>query len=161
MVRISSIALFARTLLFATVFVLASNGKSYAQEADVRGAIDAFHGALEALDVAKMESLWIHDDRVILITPVDKSISVGWDAVKKKWAGAFEAFGVLKAPLVDGPHISVKGDVAWATGIASATEKLKSGVEISTNALTYESYVFEKRDGQWLLVSHVALRVPK
>ena len=70
MVRISSIALFARTLLFATVFVLASNGKSYAQEADVRGAIDAFHGALEALDVAKMESLWIHDDRVILIGAV-------------------------------------------------------------------------------------------
>jgi hypothetical protein len=26
---------------------------------------------------------------------------------------------------------------------------------------TYESDVFEKSDGQWLLVSHLALRVPK
>jgi hypothetical protein len=38
--------------------------------------------------------------------------------------------------------------------------KFKTGVAVA-NALTFETDVFEKRDGKWLLVSHVASRVPQ
>jgi ketosteroid isomerase-like protein len=150
---------YSRALLFAFVLVLAGNVEGYSQEADVKAAIDAYHAALSALDSTKMESLWAHDASVTLINPSGKSIAVGWDAVKKEWEGLFNVLGELKVTQADGPHISVKGDVAWSTGIASAVGKFKSGTD-STGA-TYESDVFEKRDGQWLLVSHVALRVPK
>ena len=159
MVRMTSIPLLARALLLAFVLALVGNGKSYAQEADVKAAIDAYHDALSTLDAAKMESLWAHDASVTLVNPADKSIAAGWDAVKKDWEGSFNALAELKVTQTDGPHISVKGDVAWSIGIATAAGKFKAGQ--TTGGLFYESDVFEKRDGQWLLVSHVALRVPK
>jgi ketosteroid isomerase-like protein len=65
----------------------------------------------------------------------------------------------LKVTQTDGPYVSVKGDVAWATGIAKAVAKSKAGADVV--GLVYESDVFEKPDGHWLLVSHVALSVSK
>jgi hypothetical protein len=65
-----------------------------------------------------MEPPWNHDAHVILINPSDKSVSVGWDAVKKDWEKHFNFLSELKVTQADGPHISTKGEVAWATGIA-------------------------------------------
>jgi len=149
-------------MLLVSAAVLAIAGKSYAADTDdIKAAVDAYHGALNSLDAAKMEALWAHDDSVILINPADKSISTGWDAVKNNWETTFSHFAELKVTQADGPHIQVKGDVAWSTGIANATIKTKAGVVVSANAPTYETDVFEKRDGHWLLVSHVALRMPQ
>jgi ketosteroid isomerase-like protein len=150
-------AVFARALLFSVVILLAVGAKSYAQESDVKAAINAYHAALGSLDMSKMEPLWAHDINVILINPADKSVSVGWDAVKKDWQAQFNFLSELKVTQADGPHVSVKGDVAWATGIANAAAKSKAGAD--AGGLVYESDV--KRDGRWLLVSHVALQVPK
>ena len=49
--------------------------------------------------------------------------------------------------------------MAWATGIANAVAKSKTGAGV--DGLVYESDVFEKREGLWLLVSHTAPAVPK
>jgi ketosteroid isomerase-like protein len=147
-------------LLFAAVVLLAGDGKGCAQETDIKAAIDNFHAALGSLDVSKMEPLWAHDANVMLINPRDKSITVGWDAIKKNWEKTFSGYSELKVTEADGPYIQVRGDVAWATGIADAVLRLKAtGATISSP--TYEADVFEKRGGQWLLVSHTALRVPK
>jgi ketosteroid isomerase-like protein len=89
------------------------------------------------------------------VNPQDKSISVGWDAIKKNWETMFSSVSELKVTQADGPHIHVTGDVAWATGIANDTFKTKAGAAV--NAPTYETDVFEKRGSQWLLVSHTAL----
>ncbi len=155
----SSITLIARILLFAAVVLLAGNGKGYAQEADIKAAINAFHTALGSLDVSKMEPLWAHDATVISIQPRDKSISVGWDAVKKDWETTFGRVSELTVTEIAGPYIQVRDDVAWATGIEQAVIKPKTGNEFT--APTYDAMIFEKRGGQWLLVSQIALRVPK
>jgi len=152
-------SLIVRALLLSFVVALACGSQSYAQEADIKAAVDGYHAALESLDVSKMEPLWAHDANVILINPADRSISVGWDAVKKDWEAQFNFLSDLKVPQADGPHVSVKDDVAWATGIANALAKSKTGADVG--GLVYESDVFEKRDGRWLLVSHTALAVPK
>ena len=154
-----SITLIARTLLFAAVVLLAGNGKGSAQEADIKATINAFHAALGSLDVSKMEPLWAHDADVISIQPRDKSISVGWDAVKKDWENTFGHNSELKVTEIAGPYIQVRGDVAWATGIEEAVIKTKTGQTFT--APTYDAMIFEKRGGQWLLVSQIALRVPK
>jgi ketosteroid isomerase-like protein len=151
------------TLLAAALLVIA--GRSYASDTeDVKAVVDAYHEAISALDTPKMEPLWAHDDSVILINPQDKSISTGWDAVKKNWettfSGGRQALSELKVTQADGPHIQVKGDVAWSTGIANVAAKTKAG-DVIPNAPTYETDVFEKRDGHWLLVSHTALRIPQ
>jgi len=44
-------------------------------------------------------------------------------------------------------------------GIVDSAIKLKSGQAI--NASTFQTDVFEKQDGKWLLVSHMAWRVPQ
>jgi ketosteroid isomerase-like protein len=157
--RRTSITLIARALLFSVVVLLVGNGKSYAQEADIKAAINAFHAALGSLDVSKMEPLWAHDANVISIQPRDKSISVGWDAVKKDWENTFSRTSELKVTEIAGPYIQVRDDVAWATGIEEAVVKTKTGQTFT--APTYDAMIFEKRGGQWLLVSQIALRVPK
>ena len=155
----NSITLFARALLFSVAILLAGSAKSYAQESDIKAAINVYHFALDSLELSKMEPLWAHDTNVILINPADKSVSVGWDAVKKDWQAQFNFLSELKVTQAEGPNVSVKGDVAWATGIAKAVAKSKVGAD--AGGLVYELDVFEKRDGKWLLVSHVALQVPK
>jgi ketosteroid isomerase-like protein len=155
----NSIAHIVQALLFSLVVAIAGGSRSYAQEADIKAAVDAYHAALGSLDISKMEPLWAHDANVILINPADRSISVGWDAVKKDWEAQFDFLADLKVTEANAPHVSVKGDVAWATGVANAVAKAKSGADVG--GLVYESDVFEKREGRWLLVSHTALAVPK
>jgi len=153
--RRTSIAPIGWCLLLALVVLLACNGKSYAQQADVKAAIDRFHAALTSLDMKKMEPIWAHESYVMLINPRDKSISVGWEAVKKGWEATFNAFAELKVTQTEGPNIHVNGDVAWATGLATAQIKTKTGAAVTENV--FETDVFEKHGADWLLVSHTAL----
>lgn len=86
MKRHTSIISVARALLLSAI-MLACNAKAYAQTdiAAIKAAISSFHAALGALDIAKMEPLWAHNATVMLINPRDKSVTIGWDAVKKNW----------------------------------------------------------------------------
>ena len=116
---------------------------------------------LTKLELQILEALWAHDDSVMDIEPNDKAISLGWDAVKKNFETEFAGVAQLKLEQKDGPHIQVKGDVARSIGIANAATLQPKGGPVLSNVQTYETDVFEKRDGKWLLVSHVALRVPQ
>jgi hypothetical protein len=69
---------------------------SYAQGQDnqidtsaVKDTISKVHDAISSLDISKMEPLWFHNASVMLINPRDKSVSVGWDDVKRNWENAF------------------------------------------------------------------------
>ena len=148
-----------RAVLLAVLLVLVCSGASSAQSdtEQVKAAIDAYHAAIGSLDIAKMAPLWVHDANIMLINPRDKSISVGWDAVQKNWEATFNNNSEIKVTQAEGPHIVVKGNIAWSTGIANAVGKLKSGAAI--NAPTFETDVFEKSGATWLLVSHTGLRV--
>ena len=148
--------------LLVSAAVLVIGGKSYASDADdVKAVVDAYHGALSALDAAKLEALWAHDDTVMDIEPNDKAVSLGWDAVKKNFETEFSNLAQLKLQQADGPHIQVKGDMAWSIGIANATTLQPKGGPVLSNVQTYETDVFRKQDGHWLVVSHTALRVPQ
>ena len=152
--RRTTFTLVARALLLSAVVLLGGNGTSYAQQSDidsVKAAVDAYHAALGSLDMSKMDPLWAHDAYVTLINPQSKSISVGWDAVRKNWEATFNSDSELKVTQADGPHIHVNGNAAWSTGIANAVVKPKAGNAVT--APTYETDVFEKRGSQWLLVS--------
>jgi ketosteroid isomerase-like protein len=146
---------------FALVTLLIVSTKSFAQSDtdEIKAVVDNYHAAVGAHDMSKMEPLWTHDDYAMLINPRDQNVSVGWDAVRKGWEGQFgfaaTQLSGLKVTQADGPHIHVKGDVAWATGIAGVIGKMKNGVAIDEP--TFETDVFEKRDNHWLLVSHTAM----
>jgi len=160
--RRTTVALIARAMLLSVVVLLWGNGKSCAQQADidsVKAVVAAYHAAIGSLDMSKMDPLWAHDAYVMAIQPSEKSISVGWDAVKKGWETLPNFWSELKVTQADGPHIHVDGNVAWSMGIANAVGKTKAGAAV--NAPTFEADVFEKRGSQWLLASHAAWRVPQ
>ena len=131
-----------------------------AQQSDVeavKAAHASFLAALGSLDIKEMAPLWAHENYVTVVNPGDKSISVGWDAVNKHWQdGVFKNNSELKVTDVDGPHISVNGNVAWLTGITHAQGKMKNGNSVDGNVLATQ--VFEKQGSRWLLVSTVALK---
>jgi ketosteroid isomerase-like protein len=112
--RQATVARVLRVVSLSGVVVFAGAGASFGQEADVKRAIDAYHRALEAVDASKMEPLWAHDANVLLVNPANKSISVGWDAVKENWEKMYSGVSELKLTQTDGPHIQVNGDVAWS-----------------------------------------------
>jgi ketosteroid isomerase-like protein len=149
----------ARHALLPAIVLFGASGICFAQEAEVKAAIDAYHRAIESRDLSKIEPLWAHEGDIFLVNPSDKSISVGWDAVKKSWESTFEPIAELKLTQTDGPHIRVKDNIAWSMGNVTSDVKLKSGD--TRSAPTFETDVFEKSGGKWLLVSHIASRVPK
>jgi ketosteroid isomerase-like protein len=135
-------------------------GRSYASDADdVKATIDEFHAALTALDISKMDAIWVHDASVMDKEPVAKTVTLGWEGTRKNFEGLFAATAELKVTQVDGPHIQVQGDTAWAMGIALAGQKLKTGQVFGL--AVFEADVFKKQDGHWLFVSHATSVLPQ
>jgi ketosteroid isomerase-like protein len=139
------------------------SGSAVAQQSDtdkIRATIDDFHAAISSLDIRKMDDLWAHDPYVMVVNPRDKSVAVGWDAVKKNWENVFNFWTDLKVTKTDGPHIHINGGVAWADGMTVVAGKPKTGEPIN-NASTLETGILEKRGDHWLVVSWSAWRAPQ
>jgi ketosteroid isomerase-like protein len=126
---------------------------------DVKAAVATYHAALSSLNIAKIETLWAHDDSVTQLEPTSKAIIHGWKAVKKGLEDFFGGFSEVKISQADGPHVRVKGDAAWATGRTHAVAKTKAGEAMTLNV--FDTQIFEKRGGAWLVVSNIALPVPQ
>lgn len=149
-------------MALAAVLVIGSGRSGDAQQSaidEVKAAVEAYHTALVSLDAAKMAPLWAHEETVMLINPRDKAVVIGWDAVPKAWEETFAPEAELKITQESGPYIRVVGDAARATGIVKSEIKLKPGQAIT--ASTFQTDIFEKRSGKWLIVAHVASRVPQ
>jgi len=153
----------ALTIGLSSICLLAGNGIGHAQQSDadkVKATIDGFHTAISSLDIRKMDDVWAHEPYAIVVNPRDKTVTVGWDAIRKNFeGGVFQFWSELKVTPRDAHIIHINGATAWATGIAVASGKPKAGGEI--NAPTFESAVFEKRGDRWLIVSWSAWRVPQ
>lgn len=126
---------------------------------DVKAAVAAYHAALSSLDTTRIEFLWVHDDSVIQVEPGSQDVTVGWHAVKKTIEEFFGGFSELNVTQAEGPHIRVKGEVAWSTGITAAAAKPKSGE--AWTARVCDTQIFERRNDKWLVVSNIALAVPQ
>ena len=87
-------------LLGFGIALLANPGIGRAQQSDadkIKTTIDDFHAALTALDIRKMDDVWAHDPYVTVVNPRDKTISIGWDAVRKAFQeGVFSFWTELK-----------------------------------------------------------------
>jgi ketosteroid isomerase-like protein len=130
-------------------------GACYASELDeVAAAYNGYHQAIASLYIAKIETFFAHDDTLIDKEPRSKTIAVGWEGARKDFKGLIAAYAELSITQTSGPIVRVEGDVAGATGMNRAEGKLKTGK--STGADIADSDVFRKRDGHWVVVSHVA-----
>ena len=114
--------------------LLVGSGAGSAQQSDteqVKAALAALQAAIGSLDMAKMEPLWVHDANIMLINPRSKEVAIGWDQAKKNWQAVFDSWSELKVTIKDGPHVSVNGNVPWATTIANVVGN--SGIIVDEN----------------------------
>lgn len=154
-----------RSVTGLIMLVCFAGSTSYAQGQDdqtdtaaVTDTISKVHAAISSLDISKMEPLWFHNGYVLLVNPRDKSVSVGWDDVKKNWENAFNFWSHITVTQTAGPYVRVDGNVAWSTGLTNTNAKAKNGT--SVNLPTFESDVLKKDNGgEWKLESHSAWRV--
>lgn len=127
---------------------------SRADDADVKAAVEADHAAIHSCSLDKVAAVWSHDADITLVNPLDKTVAVGWDAVKSSWEKAFAVSESIDITQTEGPYVSKVGDVARSIGIAHVVVHLKSKATREVDFV--ESDVFVQKDGHWLLVSHSA-----
>lgn len=136
-------------------------GPALAQQSEmdaVRATVDAAYAALSTRDIAAMEAVWVHGPDVMLVNPRDRTVSVGWDDVRKNWVRTFDFWAEFEVVRTNGP-IRINGDTAVATGGAEASGTTKTGAVLALSTMGVD--VLEKRGGKWLLVSHSAWMIPK
>jgi len=136
------------------------SGSAIAEPLDmdaVKAANQAFYTALSAGDIAAMEKVWSSDPDIQNIGPRSKTVTVGWDMIKKGFEATHDAFPELKVSME--PRIKIVGTVAWASGIEHTQRKNKAGAASSGSNLA--TNIFQKQNGKWLMVYHHASLTPQ
>src|SRR3954447_16092353 len=108
----------------ASIYLSAGSTITQAQQADIykiKMTRETLHAALSSLDISKMDEIWAHDAYVMLINPRDKTVTTGWDAVRKNWETTIGFWSELKVTSQGEPRIHINGNVGWANGIASVS----------------------------------------
>jgi ketosteroid isomerase-like protein len=134
-----------------------ANGQQPLDLDAVKAANQAFYTALSTGDVPAMRKVWSSDPDPTNIGPGSKAVAVGWDAIGKAFEATRDAFPDLKATME--PRIKIVGAIAWATGVEQTQRKDKTGTVISSANLA--TNIFQKQDGNWLMVHHHASRMPQ
>ncbi len=152
------------TIGLGAICLFAGTGVGHAQQSEiekVQAGIDGFHAAISSLDIKKMDDVWVHEPYAVVVNPRDTTVTVGWDAIRKNFDDTvFKFWAELKVAPTSAPQIHISGTTAWATGLAVAAGKPKSGAA-PISSPTFESAVLEKRGDRWLIASWSAWRVPQ
>ncbi|MEM9466114.1 MAG: nuclear transport factor 2 family protein [Actinomycetota bacterium] len=112
----------------------------------VGAANAAFYEAHEARDLAAMQAVWEHSDRVVCTHP-GWPILRGWPAVEESWRRILDGPGRNQF-IITNDVIAVVGDVAWVTCDENLVAPGGTGTIAATNVFVRGG------DGGWLLVNH-------
>ena len=119
--------------------------------AEVEEANARFYRAFETLDLAQMDAVWAHTERVQCVHPGWPLIA-GWTAVRDSWETIFVNTTEMCFTISD---VRVAGgrDLAWVT----CTENILSqvGGRVSVTSLLATN-VFERAPDGWRMVHHHA-----
>src|SRR6185437_2578202 len=118
----------------------------------VRAANEAYYAALSARDLMTMEQLWSRSpDDVNVAPPIRPVAHRGWAAVRDNYEQYWSSLDALTVSMAQ-PAIKVEGDVAWVFGTAQAARRFKDGQ--ANSGPTFDTSIFVKRDGRWLMIFH-------
>jgi len=108
-----------------------------------------FYEAFEALDIRRMEAVWLREDYIQCVHP-GWSLLAGWDAVMDSWRRIFENTEQMRFRLTD-VRVKVIGTLAWVT----LYENLVSSVQGEGNsAVILTTNIFEEVGDGWRMVHH-------
>jgi ketosteroid isomerase-like protein len=124
-------------------------------EEAVRAANWRFYAAFESLDLAEIDAVWAHDDRVECVQP-GWDLLLGWEDVRERWARIFKNTKRVRVAL-SGLWVRVEGNVGWVACSARVTTAFADGFD---EAIVQATNIFVCQEGQWLLVAHHASPLP-
>ena len=119
---------------------------STSPENQVSEANGRFYKAFEDRDMAAMEQLWDHGERVVCTHPGWPSLR-GWTAVAESWRALLSGPQVLQFILTD-EHVDVIGDAAWVSVDENLIDSGASGTVAAINVFARDA------DGDWRMVAH-------
>ena len=121
----------------------------------LREANNGFYRALEALDLAALEALWLHEGWVRCVHP-GWDVLVGWDAVKESYEEIVAGTRWMRVTptAVD---MVLFGDI----GMVACTENITSASEGDVGlAVAQATNLFKKTEAGWRLFHHHASPAP-
>jgi len=125
------------------------------EEHNVLEANQRFYHALQELDLAEMEAIWLPESWVQCVHP-GWNLLEGWEAIRESWKQIFENTHFLRLT-VGVQQIRVENSMAWVC----CTEKITSVIgKRFEAAYAQATNLFERRDGAWRLVHHHGSLVP-
>ena len=105
----------------------------------------AFYDAHEARDLAAMDAVWEHSDRVVCVHP-GWPILRSWPVVRESWKRILEGPGRNQFILTN-QSVHVEGSVAWVTNDENLVDRFATGTVAATNA-------FVRTPDGWKMVLH-------
>jgi len=109
----------------------------------------AFYDAFESLEIGKMESVWLQDQRIVCIHPGWRKL-LGWGAVMTSWERIFESAFEMKFELGE-MDVMISGELAVVIVQENLTQRGYEGISRSQVLTTN---VFERCGERWLMVVH-------
>ncbi len=107
----------------------------------------AFYDAVQALQISRMEPMWLPADFIKCIHP-GWELLTGWERVMDSWRVIFENTVSIQFELAD-VDVRVLGGYGWVTCVEHISDQTGAiGEALATN-------LFEQNpDGRWLMVLH-------
>ncbi len=122
---------------------------------EVLTANQAFYEALQSLDLAKMEAVWLHENWVQCLHP-GWDLLLGWEAVQESWDSIFRSTARMRVA-ISRPLVHVLGDTAWVSCIEDVTSTFADGF---ATAMIETTNIFIRRSGEWRMVHHHTTPLP-
>ena len=122
---------------------------------DLSEANDRFYRALESLDLAAMEQVWLHDDDVRCIHPGSEAL-VGWTSVRKAWEQIFANTRWMRVQPTD-----VRLQVIGKVGLVACAENITATQDDDVGvAVAQATNVFRYTEQGWRMILHHASPAP-
>jgi ketosteroid isomerase-like protein len=126
------------------------------EESAVSTANLAFYRALGARDLARMDTVWLHEDRVTCVHPGWHRLD-GWSEVRRSWENIFANSRPWTVACED-VRVVIAGEIAWVLCVEVLRPFGLSGEDAA--ARMQATNVFVRQDGVWRMAHHHASASP-
>lgn len=108
------------------------------------------YAAFSAKDLERMSKVWSKSPYARCVHP-GWELVVGWPDIGQSWAEIYQTIEAIEFTLED-VHVEVSGATAWVNLVSIVDVTTDDGDAFQASVAT--TNIFEKVDGEWLLVLH-------